>query len=166
MQYDSFELLLSTFETVLLDEMSAFLQGFGVKHYVGLCGTAKPIPNLKTVNYANVSSNFVCINRFSTDNFVIDIYYGGKEFFIQPKIYYLKCQKWFGIWEILEALNVETPHSVSGAWWVREKDVMTLVLQNITSGIKCHWRHLAFEDSRIISIALANREERLSAFSY
>jgi hypothetical protein len=130
----------------------------GLSGYDGRPGSC----SLHRKPFASVGQNFFWwIHRFSSNETILDIGFGDREFIVETALFYPAIEARFALWELLLALKAPNPLVGSGNAWVLSTDYMERTVAEMAEGIRKYWPVLSVPNPSIVDRARELRGRRL-----
>ena len=98
-------------------------------------------------------SFFWWVHRFSSDDAILDIGFGDREFIVETTLFYPTINARFAPWELLLAHKVSDSQAISGSAWVLSSDFMERTIAKMAGGIQKYWPVLSRPDPAIVDRA-------------
>lgn len=157
--------LLEAFDDNVRRSFLFLSQDYGAHHNHGASLYDAPCPTLEPKAYSLFAGSFFWwINRYRTDLVTLDICFGGKEFLLEPRLFY-PSGKSFAPWELLYAAKLRYEPQISGEWWVMSCAKLENVVLAMAAELKKHWRFFIDPGQKILDLALIQREQRMVSAS-
>lgn len=161
--YDSVQLL-TALDRSVCQHLAPCLAEFGAIHSSGLsgCDGHPGECTLQNKEFSSVSGVFFWwIHRFASEDAVLDVGYGDREFIVETTIFYPSIQARFAPWELLLAHEVPDSQAMSGNVWVLTADFMERTIAALAEGTQKYWPKLLRPKPAIVDRARELRGRRL-----
>jgi len=117
---------------------------------------------LRHRSFASIRGSFFWwVHRFSSEDAILDVGFGDREFIVETTLFYPSIEARFSPWELLLAHEVHDPQALSGNTFVLTTDFMERTIASLAEGIRRYWEILSQPDPSIVDRAQELRGRRL-----
>ncbi|MES9906532.1 MAG: hypothetical protein ABW168_28105 [Sedimenticola sp.] len=152
--------LVNTFTEEVESQFSFLVSEYGFENESGLSDFKGPVSQLKTFNPGKMPGLYWLIERYNRPGIRVEIGYGDRELLIEAAWWFQDQQHGFGMWEILNAADLNSK-GIGGGAWVNSSEFMKRTISDMAISLKKNIELFVNPRKELIDRALEIRGQRL-----